>query len=140
MDDFTETPRFVLLHARNPIGPTNAQTFLDSKITTIYGFSSKPKYDAFLRHSPILVTPCPLVRGFLQRHVDLDHTELRLVALDATSPSQPILQAATFQLIVEAFDLKQATVEVSHELILDATSGSYRIQSLAISASPKAIP
>jgi len=130
MDGFTRAPRYVLLHDRIPDGPSMTQTS-EGEVTAVYGFSDKPEYDAFLRENLTALAPYPLVKGFLKRQLEEGHEVLRLVVLNATSSKQTILQAATFQAIVESFELNRDTVEVSYELEFDETSGSYLVHSLA---------
>ena len=132
MDGFSRTPRYVLMHDRIPAGPSVMQTS-EVEVIAVFGFSSKPLYDAFLSHSPMALTPYPLVKGYLQRQVDLGTAVMQLVVLDANGPQQLNLPAATARAIVESLDLKRDEVEVSHELIFDDSSGCYQAHSLAVS-------
>lgn len=139
LDCFAVTPRYVLRDGLHPTGPSVMQTTSQAQVTAIFGFSDKPQYDAFLHQSSIALTPYPLVKGFLQNQVDLDTEVLRLVVLDANGPKQSILYAATMQSIFESLDRKPDSVEVTHELILDETSGFYQVQSHLVASDKKAI-
>jgi hypothetical protein len=136
LDGFAVTPRYVLRDGSHPSGPSVMQTEGQAEANVIFGFSDKPQYDAFLQQSLIALTPYPLVKGFLQNQVDLAAAALglmafQLVVLDAGGPQQSILRAATMKAIREAFDHKQDSVEVTHELTFDAKTGLYRIEMLA---------
>lgn len=130
VDGFAKTPRYVLKDGVFPTSPNVVRATSETEISAIYGFSGKPAYDVFWKARSQPLIPFPLVKRFLQSQIDLDAKSLKLVVLDATSPQQEILQAATFQAIVEAFEHNAESVPVSHQLILDSTSAGYRVESL----------
>ncbi len=127
IDCVAATPRYVLRQGLLPLGPLVLPTVAQADVTVVFAFSSKPHFDAFLRQSEKKLTPYPLVKGFLQNQSDLDGKVLRLVVIDANSPHQTILHAATVQAVLNAFELNQTSVLTSHELIIDEKLGSYRI-------------
>lgn len=128
VDVFSKTPRYVLKHGSHPISPLVVQAGSENQPTAIYGFSGKPGYDIFWKAQSEALMPFPLVRLYLQNQIDLDSDSLRLVVLDATSPEQEILQAATFQAVLEAFRQNSDSVSVSHQLIRDGDSPGYRVE------------
>lgn len=130
VDGFSKTPRYVLKDGTHPTSPTVVRGSSEDEPTAIYGFSSKLSYDVFWKSQSTALTPFPLVRLFLQNQIDLDGDLLRLVVLDATSPQQEMLQAATFQAVVEAFRESSDSVPVSHQLILAGDSSGYRVEAL----------
>ena len=130
MSAFTKTPRFVLMQDRNPIGPKTLPEDGGQAITTIFGFSSKLRYDEFLRENTNPLTPFPLVQRFMQRELEQNATALMLVVLDAASPVQDVVSAATFQAILDALGQNKETVELTHELTLDKATQLYRVQVL----------
>ncbi|QDV24937.1 hypothetical protein [Aureliella helgolandensis] len=137
MEGFTSTPRYLLMHNRSPIGPKVVER-AGVEVTAIYAFSDKTKYDAFLHQSSMVPTPYPLVKGFLQTQLDGDAARLHLMVIDAASPTQADLEAATYQAIIESIDLKTTSVQVSYHLTLDEPSGLYHVHALAGLLSPGA--
>ena len=127
VDGFSKLPRYVLREGAESLGLTSLSGPDSAPVSSIYGFADKVHYDAYLRNSPGSLTPYPLVRGFLQNRIDLEPCQLQLVVLDATDRHQQMLFAATMQSIVEAMDLKQDSVSVSHTLALVGSSNSYRV-------------
>jgi hypothetical protein len=97
-----------------------------TEVFAIYGFSNKIRYDQFQRKSLLLTTPYPLVARYLQRQIDLDDRSLRLIVLDATSPLQEVVYAATLQVVLNAINSKVETVEATHRLCLDSPTAAYQ--------------
>ena len=131
VDGFTKTPRYVLKGGAHPSGPSVLKTSSDAQFTVIFGFSDKPEYDLFLKTSPVALTPYPLVKGYLKNQSDLEGDPLQLIVLDATSSQQRTLDAATFQSVLQAFQLNSDLVAISHQLVRDESSPAYRIQTSA---------
>ncbi|QDV71801.1 hypothetical protein Poly24_55410 [Rosistilla carotiformis] len=127
MDCAAAMPRYVLRKGLHPLGPVVKQMPGEPAVSAIFAFSSKPQYDAFLRAGTIPLTPYPLVKGFLQNQDDLE--VLHLMVLDANSPNQSVIYAATFQAALEALEQKHVTVLPTYHLIRDEKSDAYRVQS-----------
>ncbi len=125
-----KTPRYVLRDGAHPISPVVVQASVEGEVTAIFGFSGKPAYDVFLKAQSETLTPFPLVRLYLQNQIDLDGDSLRLVVLDATSPQQELLQAATSQAVLESFRTSADSVLISHQLIREGDSPGYRVEAL----------
>lgn len=132
----TKLPRYVLRDGRHPVGLSISHDSTVS-VSAIYGFSDKPQYDHYLAQCTQLLTPYPLVKGFLQNQIEASPDSLQLVVLDATSPTQTRLEAATMEAIFEALKLKQETICASHQLSLDPMSATYRIVAINDPATDK---
>lgn len=130
VDGFSKTPRYVLKDGSHPTSPIVVGATAEDVPTVIYGFSGKASYDIFWKSQTAALTPFPLVRLFLEHQIELCGNSLGLVVLDATSPQQARLQAATFQAVAEAFRENSESVPVSHQLILDAALAGYRVEAL----------
>ncbi|QDT04909.1 hypothetical protein K227x_33060 [Rubripirellula lacrimiformis] len=128
VDGFAKAPRYVLKDGSRPTCPSVLQASSDSVATVVFGFSDKPEYDAFQAASSIALTPYPLVKGYLQNQIELDTAALNLVVVDATAAGQPILNAATFESVLESFQLNSDTVAISHRLVFDESASGYRIE------------
>ncbi len=139
VDGFAKTPRYVLRDGSHPTGPSILQASSGDQTTVIFGFSDKPEYDVFLKASPLALTPYPLVKGFLENQIALEIDSLKLIVLDATSSQQRILHAATFQSVLESFQLDSDRLVVSHQLVLDDTSAAYRIQTFVDATSERSV-
>lgn len=134
MDGNSNTPRYVLNDAAYPACPSLTETSLQDHSVVIYGFSDKAKYDIYLKASSLALTPYPLVKRFLEKHVDQNTDETKLVVVDADSPTQPSVDAATFQNVLEAIRLGSETVNLTHKLILDPKTSNYRVEAFSLSA------
>ncbi|TWU44846.1 hypothetical protein Q31b_00160 [Novipirellula aureliae] len=135
---FAKTPRYVLKDGLHPASPIVLLAATDAELTVVFGFSDKPEYDTFLNARSQALTPYPLVRGYLQNQIDLDVDLLRLIVLDASDPEQEVLDAATFENVLAAFQTDSDSVSVTHQLIRDAASQGYRIQEIA-NATPEKV-
>lgn len=131
VDGFAKTPRYVLKDGAYPTCPSVLQVSSEDHATVIFGFSDKPEYDIFLSASSLLLTPYPLVKGFLKNQIELNKDSMKLVVLDAISSRQPTLHAATFQDVVESLELNSDAVAVTHRLVKEETSSDYRIETLS---------
>ena len=130
VEGFSKTPRYVLKDGSHPTSPVVVVDATEVEPTVIFGFSGKASYDLFWKAQSASLTPFPLVRLFLQNKIDQGGNSLSLVVLDATSPQQEILAAATFQAVAEAFRQNSETLPVSHRLIRSGDSTGYRVEAL----------
>lgn len=130
--DFANTPCYVLKSGNLPIYPTINFVDPDTNCVCVYGFSGKPIYDKFIKRAGQLLTPYPLVKGFLANQIaEVGSTEskgasLSLVILDATDYEQPVLSAATMAAILLAQQEKAKQVPVEFELVFDSETTSYQ--------------
>ena len=122
-------PRYVLRDGLGYASPRVLQTSFKIGSTVLYGFSDKPKYDAFISSSELSLTPYPLVRGYLDK--SLDSNLLQLVVLDAGTSQQTLLQAATFEAVLDSLGNKVDTVPVTHRLMVDKASTAYRVEEIS---------
>ena len=137
VDCFIKTPRYVLKEGSHPTCPSIQPASADDHSIVIYGFSDKPEYDAFLSASSLALTPYPLVKGFLTNQIELDSNSLKLIVVDAVSPVERSLYAATFQSILDSFQSGSDRVPVSHQLELDGESSLYQIEASSALAPAK---
>lgn len=119
-------PRYVLRDGLGYASPRVLQASFEIGSTVLYGFSDKPEYDVFISSSNLLLTPYPLVRGYFER--TLDNKLLQLVALDAGTFQQTLLQATTFEAVLDSLRNQVDTVPVTHRLIIDKASNAYRVE------------
>jgi hypothetical protein len=126
----TKLPRYVLRDGRVLTGLSLSNDSATASVSAIYGFSDKPQYDFYLAQCTRTLTPYPLVKGYLKNQIEASPDSLQLVVLDAASPNQYLLDAATMQAIVDALNLNLETVPISHQLTLDASTATYRIGTL----------
>ena len=119
-------PRYVLRDGLGYASPRVLQTSFEIGLTLLYGFSDKPEYDALISSSEFPLTPYPLVRGYLERR--LDSNLLQLVVLDAGTFQQTLLQATTFEAVLDSLRNQVDTVPVTHRLIIDKASTAYRVE------------
>jgi hypothetical protein len=121
-----KVPRYVLRDGLGYASLRVLETSLKVGSTVLYGFSGKPEYDAFISSSELSLTPYPLVRGYLER--TLVSNLLQLVALDAGTFQQTLLQAATFESVLDSLRNQVDTLPVTHRLIIDDASTAYRVE------------
>ena len=110
------TPCYVLKSGSQPIAPAIHPD--ETKCVCVYGFSDKPIYDQFIQSKSELLTPYPMVQGYLSNQVAAAGSEgdfLRLVILDATDGAQPVLGAATMSavLLAQEQNADQVSVELN---------------------------
>ncbi len=130
-DGFAKTPHYVLKEGAIPICPSVVQTSSGIPTVVIYGFSDKPEYDVFLSTRTLALTPYPLVKRFLMDKIEIDGSFVKLIVLDAASSTERCLYAATFQTVLESFQLGSESVAVSHRLVLEASSSCYRVEAFS---------
>ena len=119
-------PRYVLRDGLGYASPRVLQASFEIGSTVLYGFSDKPAYDVFISSSNLLLTPYPLVRGYLER--TLDNKLLQLVVLDAGTSQQTLLQATTFESVLDSLRNQVDNVPVTHRLLIDKASAEYRVE------------
>ena len=119
-------PRYLLRDGSGYASPRVLQPSFKMGLTVLYGFSDKPEYDAFISSSELPLTPYPLVKGYLVRAMDKNF--LQLVVLDAGTSQQTLLQACTFEAVLDSLVNKMDTVPVTHRLIIDTARNVYRVE------------
>lgn len=126
---FASTPCYVLKSGNRPIAPTIHSD--DTQCVCVYGFSDKPVYDQFIQDADELLTPYPLVKGYLSNQIESAGSAgeaLQLVILDACAEAQPVLAAATMEAVLAARQNDEDQVPVAFELIFDVETNSYRFR------------
>lgn len=135
------TPHYVLKQGNQPTRPTLVAidpSDPTTQATVLFGFSDKPQYDTFHASClPLELTPYPLVKRYLIDQLESEGQDLKLLALDATTPVDPLLNATTFQAALHALLNGLNSVPITHHLRFDDAISQYRIET-AISTSPSA--
>jgi hypothetical protein len=130
---FAPTPCYMLKSGKQAIYPT---IDFDDPVThcvCVYGFSGKPIYDKFIQTAGQLLTPYPLVQGYLSNQVAVVNSAetkgdcLGLVILDATDLAQPVLSAATMATVLLAHQEKAKQVSIEYEFVFDPGTAKYQI-------------
>ncbi len=120
-------PCYVLLSEKTRISPTVKPLQSGRKCLALYGFSDKVPYDLFRASSKLLLTPFPLVKGYLQTLIESVSDELHLVILDARGPKDPRVNAATMERVLEAQKSQSVTIATDFSLEFDEQSNSYQV-------------
>ena len=121
------TPNYVLIEGKHRIGPHVEALESGLECLTIYGFSDKGPYDRFLAKSELALTPYPLVKGYLRNQMEEPGERLRLVVVDAESPRQRCLSAATFKDVLEAQERSAQMVIATYRAVFNDRANAYRI-------------
>lgn len=122
------TPEYVLREANNHIGPELVPLASGRTCSAVFGFSDKVPYDSFCSNTARPLTPYPLVRGYLRSQLESAGDGLLLVIVDAVSPSEPTLQAATMKAVLDAQESKAKHVTATYRLVLEPKAKAYRVQ------------
>jgi hypothetical protein len=123
-----ETPNYVLLDRTQRIRPELLALDSGQKCTAVYGFSDKQPYDAFCENSELALTPYPLVKGYLRNRLEVAGDAILIVVIDPAGPDEPILDASTMQLVLEAHEKESPHVTVSYRLTKDEQLPAYRVE------------
>jgi hypothetical protein len=126
----SKTPHYVLREGNHPTALIAVNSASLTTVNVIFGFSDKPQYDAFLSLSSVPLTPYPLVKRFLVDQLAIDGEALRLVALDAPTPTQELISAATFQSVLSSLQCNADFVPVTHQLCRDNATSGYTLKTL----------
>jgi hypothetical protein len=124
------TPYYVLMNADGRIGPKVVQSDTGIGCTPIYGFSGKSAYEKFCRNSGLTQKPYPLLKGYLRNRIESPGNGLKLVVLDAVGLSEPYLQAATMEAVLEAQASPTTDVKADYRLMLNPESDAYTVEQL----------
>ncbi|MDB4766218.1 hypothetical protein OAG71_00875 [bacterium] len=127
------TPLYVLRSDNQTFSPTITSDEAITDCVCIYGFSDKPIYDQFIKSTDQLLTPYPLVGGYLENRIEEEaatgeKTFLRLIILDATDISQKSVSAATMAAVLSAQQEKNDQTPIDFELTFDPATSSYTMQ------------
>jgi hypothetical protein len=128
---FACTPHYVLMDGNRRIGLKVVQSDGEIECSVIYGFSDKGPYDKFIAQGQMALTPYPLVKGYLRNEVAAPGEGLKLVAIDAASPCEAFLQAATYEAVLAAHENRSRQVTTAYELAFDREIGAYRVEASA---------
>ena len=121
------TPKYVLIDGNLPIGPNVVPLEGGIECLAIYGFSNKDRYDKFCANSQLALRPYPLVKGYLRNQIDVPGDSFKLVMIDATSPSEPHLHAATIAAVLDAQESHSVHVTTAHRLTFNEHVNAYRV-------------
>jgi hypothetical protein len=125
-----DTPYYVLMSHNCRFGPSLLQSSIGAHCLPIYGFSSKETYEVFRANCPLMLTPYPLVKRFLQEQIDAASDTPRLVVLNATRPDESRVEATTMESVLTAQTIQAAKVTTTYHLVLDADANAYRIETV----------
>jgi hypothetical protein len=126
------TPYYVLMDGKRRIGPSVVQLQTGAECSPIYGFSDKDAYDKFCVNSQLVLTPYPLVKGYLRNLIGAPDDGLKLVVVDAAGPSESCLQAATMQVVLEAQENRMTHVTTAYLLVFDQEAEAYRVEEMSV--------
>ena len=129
------TPYYVLMDGKRRIGPIVVRLQTGAECSPIYGFSEKDPYDKFCVNSQLVLTPYPLVKGYLQNQASTPDDGLKLVVIDATGPREPYLHAATMQAVLEAQENRMTHVTTAYRLVFDREAEAYSVEELSVTES-----
>ena len=129
--DLIDTPCYLLKSGSQAIFPTINFENPDTNFVCVYGFSDKPIYDKFIESAEQLLTPYPLVQGYLTNQIaevssDGGGAHLAIVILDATGLEAPILSAASMTTVLLAQQEKAKQVQTEFCLAFDPEMNGYR--------------
>lgn len=128
MPETLATPRFVLKHELQSIGPSLCGIESAQYSYVLYGFSDKPNYDLFRSEDSRLLKPYPLVKRFMMDELHIGECPSPLIALNAEGPNQETIYASSMRNVLEAFQQNQETVTITHVLKLDPNTKQYDAQ------------
>ena len=125
--DSALTPNYVLLHGKTRLAPTVLPLRTGKNCSALYGFSDKAPYDLFRSNSEMALTPFPLVKVYLRTLIEAGSETLHLVIMDATSPSDVSVRAASMESVLKAQLAQTAIVLAEYSLTLDKEANGYRV-------------
>lgn len=120
------TPHYVLIAGDQRIGPPVALWDASEDCLAIYGFSDRAAYDAFCSHGQASLRPYPLVKNYLKNQLDSFGDRLQLVVIDAASPSESPLRAATVKAVLDSHASRDPHVSAAYRLTFDHELNAYR--------------
>lgn len=122
-----QTPGYVLLNEKTRLAPTVQPLQSGRKCIGLYGFSDKTPYDVFRASSKLSLTPFPLVKGYLQTLIESVADDLHLVIVDACTPNESQVFAATMEAVLHAQKSQLNQVAAEYTLTFDEESNSYQV-------------
>lgn len=122
-----DTPYYVLLEGKRRFGPQVVPLPAGTECLAVYGFSDRNRFDKFCANSQLTLTPYPLTRVYLQNQVDAPGDGLNLVVVDAASPHEPCLQAATMEAVLQGQEARTPHVTAAYDLTFEQEAAAYRI-------------
>ncbi|MDA1165096.1 MAG: hypothetical protein O3B13_18520 [Planctomycetota bacterium] len=128
------TPFYVLMNDKRRIGPQMTPPQAGPECSPIYGFSSKGAYERYLANSQDtpLLTPYPLVAGFLRTQIEDAGDCLKLVVLDAIGPREPLIHASTMAAVLESQQNQTTPLRALYELGFDIETDAYRLDNSSV--------
>lgn len=124
-------PRYLLHQGLLPVGPLILPQPEETTSLAFFAFSDKPMYDRFNAESHTAWTPYPLVKRFLQTHLDSQEIATRLLILDPASATEPLFYAATMQAVLTALRDQLDVVTLTHRLLFKPACEAYCVEPMA---------
>lgn len=122
---FVDTPYYLLMDAKRPLGPVVAPLPSGIRCMALYGFSKKEYYDKFCANSPLELSPFPLTKFYLRRQAGVPSEGIALVAVNAVGPNDPCLHAATIDQVLQGQDDDTFHVTAVYRLDFDPDTATY---------------
>ncbi len=113
---FMKTPHYLLLEGKTRIKPLVIPKHSGPGYCVFYAFSDKPQYDLFQVNSNRALVPYPLVSTFLTECISESNGKEHLLVIDAVSPNDDVLNAATMKDILCCLRSRAEEVGVSFRL------------------------
>jgi hypothetical protein len=124
------TPCYVLLGRDGPLSLPVMQFFTGPKIAAVFGFSSKACYERFIDKATNNLRPYPLTSQALTDQLELQDDIVRIVVLDARSPDEPSLNAASIVSVLKAKNEQRNETEIGFRLVHTMFSNEYRVEKI----------
>ena len=126
-----DTPRYVLLEDREPIGPEVIQVSSEGGCVAVYGFSGKQACLVFSTNSDRALRPYPLTKGYLKNRIEEQTDETHLIIIDAVAPTDECLTAATMEHVLAAQNGGGPRMKNGFHIMLCQNSGEYEWNGVA---------
>lgn len=121
------TPNFLLLDGTRRIGPEVTTPDSGPSCTSLYGFSSRARYETFQANCRVKLKPYPLVMVFLREECESSDDDLKLVILESAQPDEPTLYAALITTVLKARESRAQHLTPDYTLAFDPKSCSYTL-------------
>ncbi len=123
----TSTPQYLLLHEVQILRPNVEHLPTSQKCSCFYGFSSRNHCNAFMLNSPLHLVPIPLSKLHLTTELEALGVGLHVIAIDAHGPTDPDVEVATMEVILQAHEQNFTQVNTSYRLTFDQLTSTYRL-------------
>ncbi len=124
---FMKTPHYFLLEGKTRIQPSVASELSGPGYCVFYAFSDKPQYDLFQVNSNRALVPYPLVSTFLTECMAMPDCEEHLLVIDAVTPDDAVLHAATMKAVLSSLGSRTERVDISFDLTKHDGDANYAV-------------